>query len=645
MRKPSPAFNRIIFALLVTWCLWMSVLFFYHNPIAIVSLMPDLLILLIIIFAAFSIGSYALELLRVDALLPTEDFVVSTTLGLGALALLTILVSLLGFLNWWTISIGLIISILAGHNRIIGIANQPSYLFGPEDLAEEAPTPLSWTQYIVIAIWVVALFHFSLLPPVTEECLATTLGEPSQWLLTSTLEKGGSTAPSLVNVTTGLYALALALRGPHLAMMVSALVGGLTLAMLYSCAKRYCGPEAGRTTFLVASSLPVFSYLLLTPGNGLLVTLFQICAFFIMLRWFDERKRRWAVTSGFLLGLSLCVSPTSVFFVAPMMVAAYIWAIRQQKAAKFLRHLILAGGAFFLSILPWLAIHGYLFNNPLTLISPLLHLRITPLRELFDVMFAIPLQISFPPAWEAPWRTVGPLFIVFIPFYFFTLRKNPMTGLATALGIATLFFSKPFGIVMDDRFIAAMLLSVPAAMAAHRIADRGWRRTTAIVMLYIFIFGHIFFATAVMEDLLNSPHRFLLGLDTGEEYLEKTVSYYSAARRINEELPVDASILAFGQRGKLYINRKVIISEGELKNNTIIWLTTKNELDRGLSRLRNRGFTHLLINFNDLEQVQSPASSDERNTILHQIDRILSERKMFQAGDVAVYSLTYTHPS
>lgn len=640
MRTPSPLFLDITLALMVVWFVLLSVIFFINQPITLLAFIPDIALLVAVILAAYALGSAILEAARIDEILPTEDFVFSTAIGLGGISFLTVIVALLGFLTWWTISIGLVVAFIAGSQRILGLLTPPTYLFGPEDLGEESPSPISWAQFVISGIWIVALFHFCLLPPVAEQSLAFSLGHPSQWVLMGGLGANAGAPPTAVNLAGGLYALGLALRGPHLAMMISALVGGLTLAALYACGKRYCGPEASRSTFLIAASLPIFSYALMSPGDSMLMALYQICSFFLLMRWFDEKKRRWALLSGIMLGLSMCVSTLSIFFAAPLLVAAFSWAVTRHHALKFLTHLAIGTGAAGLFFLPWMGVHFYLFEDPLSPFRAIAALNPPPLRESIPDLLTMPLRLSLPNSGEAMWQVLGPIFLIFVPFYFLTARKNPMTGLATAIGLAALVFGRPFGVPLEMRLGALLMLSIPAAMAAHRIAEAGWKRNLAIGMLYLLIAWHIFHSTGVVESIFNSPHRFLFGLETEQQYLERTVEYYPAARVINAELPPDAVLLGFGQKGRFYIDRRLTLEDTEIGRDAAAWLSDPAEYDRGIERLSRRGFTHIIINLTpareeaERERVQSPELDR-----LERISDLLDERRIMQLGGLSVYSL------
>jgi 4-amino-4-deoxy-L-arabinose transferase-like glycosyltransferase len=626
MKIKSLLFQRLAIALLVVWFLLLSISFFINSPIAIFSLLPDILLLLVIVLAAFSIGSYFLEIFRIDQILPTEEFVISTALGLGGLSIFGILLSVLGILAWWSVAAGLVVFIAIGFLRIISLMNSPSYLFGPEDLSEEAPSPLSWAQYIIIAIWVLALVHFALLPPVTDLSLSTSLGHPSQWLISGGIGPESAPTPDQVNMTTALYALALALKGPHLAMLLSALVGGLTITLLYAGTKRYCGPLAARSAFLVASTIPIFFYSFLAPGDGMMMALYQFSAFFAMLRWFDERKRRWALTSGVLLGLSITVSSVAFIFVTVMLVFAFYWAFNQKKGNKFALHLVIAAGAGFLVQIPWMAVHTYLFGNPVAQLSSLLNINPLPLDQWFNDVIAVTLQLSFPSASEPLWWIMGPIFVVFVPFYFIVARKNPMSKLAISIGLVTLAISKPLGIPMELRMISSILLAIPVGLTAHRLVEKGWRKILVLSMLYFLIFGHVFFSTAIIEEVFASPHRFLLGLENRDEYLERTVDYYPTAKLVNRLLPQDAHILSIGESGLVYFERRITVAEGELLSDVTAWLSDSEDLEKGISRLQNRNYSHLMIK----RQQSEP---------LLEISTELEQFLIFETGEHSLYNL------
>ena len=208
-----------------------------------------------------------------------------------------------------------------------------------------------------------------------------------------------------------------------------------------------------------------------------------------------------------------------------------------------------------------------------------------------------------------------------------------MSGLATAIGLATLAFGKPFGVVLEYRLVALMLLAIPAAMAAHRLVERGWMRNVALTMLYTLIAGHIFFATATVEEVFDNPHRYLLGLETDDEYLERTVPYYSAAQEINSTLPLQAHILALGQDSLFYINRRISVANDDTRESLTRLLVEQNDLQRGMARMLSRGYTHLLINRAGIENNQQLRAAADT------IEARLAGKRIVHSGDIAVYAL------
>ena len=633
MDRPTIGFQHVMFALLVIWFLLLSATFFISRPIALIALLPDLLLLFLITAAAYSIGSFAMEQLKLDeVLLPAEDFVLSTVLGMGGLAFLTMVVGMLGLLTWWTVGFGLILAIGAGFYRIIGLVTPPAYLFGPEDLGDEVPDPISWLQYIFIAIWVIAMANFCFLPPVYPQSMTGVLGAAGQWAISGGIGPENVARAGDVSIVGGLWAMGLALRSPHMVNLISGLLGGLAMAAIYSCVKRYCGPMAGRSSMLVAISLPIFAFGVLAPHEALTTALFQFCAFFCMLRWFDEDRKRWAVLGGIFIGLSLGVSSTAMVFLAPLVSAAFVWAVIRKRAVNFIVNALISSVAAAVAFIPWPVINAYLLGSPFAWARPLLRLDGPPFLEGLSNMISLPLTISFPLASKPTWEVIGPIFLVFIPFYFITQRKNPATGLATATGLAFLGFGEFFSLGLVWRLAGFMLLAIPAAMAAHRFVESGWRKKAAIGLLFVLVGWQAFHAAAMIETVYPSPHRFLLGIESAKQFLRNGVEYYPAAEYINASLPPDAHILLHGDLGTLYIERKLTRAEvaepGRIEQ---ICSGVEEDAERAIRLLHRRGYTHLLVSRSD------PA--DE--AMIAQLDSHLGwgDHITFLDGAIVLYSL------
>jgi len=627
----SLAFKHIIFALLILWFLLHSVTFFISTPIPILALVPDLALVGVIILASFSIGSYALELMRMDEVSPVEDFLFSTTLGLGVLSLLTFAMAAVGLLHWWSVATGLTLLIIGGFRRIIGLLTPPAYLFGPEEDGDESISLLTLIQFILLSLWIAVLFHFVLLPPVIPESLAMPLGESAQWVINGGLTPDAYVSPQSVSLTTGLYAIPLALRGPHLAMMLSGLIAALTLVSLYSITKRYSGPTTGRSVVLIASSLPIFSYLMLSPGDGMLLALFQLCSFFCMMRWFDEKKRRWALATGFFLGYSLSISITSMFVLVPLFFIALFWAFSQQNVKRFVLHLVIASGAVVVWLLPWIGLHIYVFFDAIHLLNPLTTLNVMSLEQAFISTISLPVELSFPSANIPVFRIVGPIFLIFVPFYFLIQRKNPMTSMATAVGLVTVLIGRPFGVILDYRLIAVLLLSVPTAMATHRFSSNPIKRGATLSMLLLLVFWYFYHSTAVVEDEFNSPHRYILGLDSQDEYLGNAVNYYNDAREINTFVPVNSRLLSLNHEQRLYFDLPVAVAQERAIEEILDDIADGPGIEGALSDLRRDGFTHVLVNH---RLIQS-----EESEMARQVAEALLSRLVYQGETLTLFSL------
>jgi hypothetical protein len=622
---------HILFATFIAWFLFQATLFFSSTPIPILSLMPDLLLLCVFIVAAFAIGSYVLEVIRLDEVSPIEDFVFATVIGIGFMGLFGVIISVTGLLNWWVIAIGFTLVIIAGFRRIVGLLTPPAYLFGPDDSSEDGLSLLAWLQVILMSLWIAVLFHFVLLPPVIADSLHLPLGETQQWVINGGIVTDEYVGGQSVSLTTGLFALALAIRGPHLAMLFSGLFAALTLLSLYSMTKRYSGPTVGRSTLLIAASLPMFSYLLLNPGDGMLLALFQLCSFYSMMRWFDEKKRRWALASGAFLGFSLTVSITSIFFVVPTLIIALIWALRQQNIGRFLLHLVVASGGVLIWLLPWIGLHFYVYFDALHLINPLWSISVPDPGAAAMAVVNIPLQLSFPSEDLDKWFVVGPIFLIFIPFYFLTQRKNPMATMATAIGLVTVVIGRPFGVLLDDRLIAVLLLSIPTAMATHRFSEVEWKKSVHVFAMLCLVFWYFYHATSVVEDQFDSPHRYILGIESEEEYLSQAVPYYADAQEINTIVDSSDRILSLNHAKRLYFTRPVVHARSGVFSEILEIYQESGGINPLIVSLAEDGFTHILVDWKD------PAVNSSE--VFRSLLADLESRLLFTGTTLKLYSI------
>jgi len=279
---------------------------------------------------------------------------------------------------------------------------------------------------------------------------------------------------------------------------------------------------------------------------------------------------------------------------------------------------------------PWSALGAYLQGTPAGLLEPLANLNPPPLLQGHLNILTLPLEISFPRPALPPFEVIGPIFLVFIPFFFITYRKNPASGLAVAIGLSFLGFGEPFGLALEARLAAFALLGVPAALAAHRFAEKGWRKTLAVAMLYLMIGWQIFHSTAMVENAYPSPDRFLLGLETSDQFLARAVDYYPAARWINDNLPADARLKALGQKELLYIHRLVSPTTPERGGELAVSLVNPQTRSGALAALREKGFGYLIVNWREPDSGDPPWP---------ELQHALRSRLLYSGGPVGVYTL------
>jgi hypothetical protein len=253
---------------------------------------------------------------------------------------------------------------------------------------------------------------------------------------------------------------------------------------------------------------------------------------------------------------------------------------------------------------------------------------------------SVPSEISFPYGSQPAWYVVGPIFLVFVPFYFATRRKIPMSSLAVGVGLATLGLSVHFDLELEYIMVALVLLAIPAAVAGHRFMEQGWRKNATVAMLYILIGWHAFNSTAVVEGIFSSPHRYLLGVERDEQYLERAVEYYPIAKNINTALPADVNMMGLGRLGSLYIERKIVLADEETSKMIIELLSEAESAGEGVAWLRWEGYTHVLINTAKSDSDSSAVPSDEGDPgPLQKAADNLHHLKLLHDGKIYLFSL------
>ncbi len=593
------------------------------------SVVLDLLMLSLVLAAAWGLGSLLTWRLRLAESSPGEAVWLEIGAGLGGLALAVFLLAAAGLLYR-----PVILALLAGCLLPLGVtARRPpaSAPAGPE------PRP-GWERLLVTLTGVAgaATLAASLAPPEFYDALVYHLAVPELYLRRHGLVpvEGNFYASYPANMGM-LYAVGLSLRGGELAQSIHWLCGALTAGALFASARRH----TDRPTAVLACAL--FS---LTPGLMLVstyaiadlgVTLFATLCFASVLNLWRDGDRRWLVTAGIFAGLACGTKYTAIAIVA--VPAALAVALRPPRGRRGLVEAAAVLGLAGLLLSFWLARNLAFTGNPLAPYfdsggGPGLGQELS--RRLPSGSSSLGLAMHYA---LSPWNVtmdrlgaggyLGPLFLMLLPALPFLRglpRVVPPAALLAGAGFTMWALSSQ---VTRYLFPVVPLLALLAAVASRRMP-----RAVAAAGISWALLHNLSLFFLLVETI--GSYRVLTGAEPREAYLARRVSYYPAAEYL-AEAPAGARLLLVGEGRGFYCPRDYVAStpfDAPALERYASRAAGEREL---LDVLRRDGITHLLVSDPELRRTRG-LTADE---IMRRHFPSGAPRLLFERNGVRVYGL------
>lgn len=642
---PMPR-KGFIYAVSLVWVV--IVLWFFHfgtdpyPPGGLARLLVDVLLLCLIAASAWGLGALLLRPLHLADDSPGEAPFFEIGAGLGALALAVFFISASGTLYRWAALM------LLGAGALL---LRKVRFTGQEAIAGAGRWSLGSLGLLSLSLLAgMMTLVCSLAPPEFYDALIYHLAVPDLYIrhhgMVPIPDNFYASYPANMGM---LYALGLLLHGGELAQSIHWLCGALATGAIMATAIRH----TDRTTALLGCAL--FS---LTPGVMLAatwaiadlgVTLFATLCFAAVLNRWMGGGRRWVVAAGIFAGLALGTKYTSALVVlAP---AAGAIALRPNGALfsrrtwrACLSDLALFGGIIALLVAPWLVRNAVYSGNPL---APYFSADQTssadgPPGISEEIQRRLPRDAGlWGLAWHylsAPWSVtmgrqgaagyLGGRFLMLIPMLLL-VRGLPRAALplATISGIAFAGWALSSQ-VTRYLFPALPVLAMLAAMAARRLP-----RSIAVPALTWSFLYSVFLFLFLVETI--GSYRVVTGAESREDYLSRRVSYYAAARFLEESTPPQAKVLLVGEGRGFYCPREYAANtpfDSPILDRYAASASGERDL---IARLKADGFTHLLVSGPELERTRGIKADD----LLQRYFPAGGPRLLFEQHDVRVYAL------
>ncbi|HID51496.1 MAG TPA: hypothetical protein EYP41_05605 [Anaerolineae bacterium] len=578
--------------------------FSFSFPALLRSLL-DMAAALWLAFVALGVGLWLLTWLKISSESALAMLLYGLGLGLGALGLLVLFLGLAGWLQpmlFYALLIGL--TLLTGWKS-------GRFLRG----IRPSRPPILISVYGG-AVLFLALLQ-ALLPPFSWDALSYHLTGPKLYLAAGQIRPGVDIAPlNYPALLEMLFMLAMAVRGDVAAKLLHFFYYFMLAGLVYVIARDYLRVKQSwmAVLFLLAAPLPLI--LSTQAYSDLPLAFYQVAALLAFFQWQKQRNLRWLVLSGALSGLALGLKYNSL--ITPLIIGALLlWDLRKEWRWG-IRPLFAFTLPVFLIALPWYVKNMIFTGNP---VYPFVfggvfwdEFRAASFPETgtglgFNpiAFLRLPYDITLGLKDATQDGPIGPFFLIFLPLILvYAVTKlgraapRPFFQLLFFALIQYLFWVT--GVISSSHLWQSRFL-LPAFIALCPVLAWLWQdlarfdhpqfslqRFVGLALVFALILNLIIQSINLLSF---APYNYVMGSDSRDALLQRTMkSHYLAMQAINE-LPQDAVILFLYEPRSYYCERdcRPDIFLDQLAHAEYLY----GSPDKVAEVWRDAGVTHVLI--------------------------------------------------
>jgi hypothetical protein len=554
-----------------------------------------------------------------------EGIAVAAALGIGSFAYIGLALASVGLYQPWALHTAVIGAIGVGGWSWLRRSRPSVPIQNP---IRHGRRTLIWQLCALAAIG--SAFLAALAPESEYDAVWYHLAYPQRFLQAGTLIDDPTDYVSLYPWTWELwFGYGLAWGGPIAAKLLHFICLPLTALVTWSITRRFVPGASAWLAVALFATVPTVIWEASTAYIDLALALHVALLIYALLRYVEAEQRQWLWIAAFNGGMALATKHLALVVVglACVGLALHGWR-RQRRVWPALRPAIVLGSLSLLLPLPWY-LRSYLASgNP---VFPELYALFGAPPERWDAVTAAGLQrfldrfgLPRTPLNQVllPWHvtmnadryggSLGPLFLLLLPLLALRRMRGAVPSLIAFVIVFVAVWASPLA-SFQLRFLVPItpLLAVLGAAAwarlaaiARSVAGRlGVRALTGGTALLLIL--HLPFFTALHERnragdqgwlvsvLHGLPLGVVLGGETEERYLSRTIRSYRAWQAINATTATDARVLTWGGGDDLYSERDRVWANATAMR-PIAWAEA-GHTDRVLRELRAHGITHLLV--------------------------------------------------
>lgn len=613
----------------------------------------DLAIIFLIFAAFYFLGE---QICRPRALVfaePMEAFVFRTAIGLVCISLATTALAFLGLiypLTGW-IMLGLIYSICGKRvfQRSQALLQSAVSLRGQRKIEFKKDDWFGLFNLSVIFVLLFLALTLAQAPPVRTDSLVYHLAIPKAFL-----EQHG-----IVNLPNNIYSFfPLMFEMLYLFCMtfgreaLPQLAGlGMTLLLLGALTlfvKRHFSTRYLALTPVLFFSAPTFFEVSTTAYIDAGVGGFIFLSYYSWERWRNSRLETW-FWFMIVFAASAWAAKLTAFIVLPLVfLGIALEGKDRDDSGRVLKRLLIFAGVVFLFIIPWWARNYYYSGNPFVPLfmqalggadrinwDPQRAYMMDTYVKMFGMgrgitdLLMLPVNLTFFSEKNSLKfdGQIGVLYFALLPGLVWVWKKRSrlINSLLVLFSVMMIFWFIYFQYVrfltLAFPFLTILLVYGLELMTgnASGLSSRPapvWQKSFLIL-----IAGAVLFNLSLIAKEWNrlAPLKFLAGLESRDQYLERHLPAYPIYRAMNRKLPSDAKVLFVYARNYGYLAEREFISDSVYEAHTLQKIMQKEKSADGILRqLRELGVTHLMFD-NDFVFGENPSFPPGQQAVLQTV--------------------------
>ena len=613
-------FNHLSLLLFIAWGALIS--FYYainFSPSGQIEnlVLDDILLGFLFILLCILLGNVILKLFRLNDISVIEEALFSAGLGAGFISLSLFILGLLNL--FYTLAFFFLLLIFC----LLGAANHSVIVKKFADTIKTCRPPSSWIElgiiFLIVLFAGITLIN-TLTPPIYRDVLIHHLAIPKWYIrhhgIVNIPFAVSSYYPPFMEM---LYTGALLLSSDILAQILHFLFYLGSLLFTFTLSKKFLSRPMSLLAVLLFGSLPVVCQVSSIAYSDLGLTFFCLGGSLALFNWLQTRSQNWFYLGALMAGFAVGCKYNGFIILFSFMVCVLFALARWRVSLKSLAWQCIVFIALSLLVnVFWLCKNYYYTGNPIyPLASSFIGKNYSPDQhrpspyEIRKLLYGETLKDQVLLPWNLSIKTktkagyeldgvINPIFLVFLPFFFFLPQKTPEIKLIA--GVSVLYFLFFWASSVIRLRYLMPIYPMLAILTAYAIAawETKWKKWLSTITLAVAFFLNLYWVLIYTANV--NPISFLIGKESRRDFLCRHLPSYPVFEYVNHNLPQGARIMFLygGQHGNdgYYLNRDYYYDSGYLGHTAKQILATSTSEEEVRTAFVRMGITHLFIKWN-----------------------------------------------